>query len=389
MRETAHVTIKRTRRNSRSNSNCSSEDETTSGSDARRIKMRQKRSRFDNSGSCAPSTSLNSVDPLTPSMKLKDHTRIYNFGYRKKPAELFRKDLISAMKMADSEQLNDTDYILINDHWKEEWEKGVQVPVNPDALPSASFRLRPSLKGDKQASKSTPTKVDASTNKTPIKTISKQQQRFQHSLGSGTLSRTSPPQSSRFKLPKDYIKYSRGSNECFKYELDLIDISWQDLMSKTCLPKISETMIEDVITELERQCAENMKNNKIGIEFNDGVVCDVCRSPYSEDGNEMIFCDTCNVCVHQACYDIEKIPAGEWYCQPCRELGRVDKASCILCPNKNGAMKRTPDEKWAHVSCSLWVVSQIDGDHKDSSPQEMSKGHSSNKKGSNKGRRGS
>lgn len=316
MRET-HVSPKRTRQMSRSNSGCSSEDETNGFSTSHG----QKRSRIELTAGTSSTSTMNPLDPLTPSLKLKDPTRIYNFGYRKKPAELFRKDLISAMKMADSEQLNDTDYILITDHWKEEWEKGVQVPVNPDSLPSASFRLLP-----------------------------------HHSKSNN----------SNFKPTKDYIKNLRRT-ECLKYELDLIDISWQKLISQTCLPTIPETLIEDVITELERQCAENMKNNKIGIEFNDGVVCDVCRSPHSEDGNEMIFCDTCNVCVHQACYDIDEIPAGEWYCQPCRELGRVDKASCVLCPNKNGAMKRTPDERWAHVSCSLWVVSQIDGDHKDNS----------------------
>lgn len=332
MRETLDTksgTFKRTRQTSRSNSGCSSEDEAHVSN--------HKRTRLDLN---AAGSSLANMDALGANLKLKDSARIYNFGCIKKPAELFRKDLISAMKMADSEQLNDTDYITIVDHWKEEWEKGVQVPVNPDALPSASFRpLSPAYR---HQVKSTPTKQKP---------------------GSQIETKNS---SSSFKLPKEYITHSRKPSQFLKYELDLIDLSWRELMSQTCLPAIPETLIEDVITELERQCAENMKNNKIGIEFNDGVVCDVCRSPYSEDGNEMVFCDTCNVCVHQACYDIDAIPAGEWYCQPCRELGRVDKASCILCPNKNGAMKRTPDDRWAHVSCSLWVVSQIDGDHKDS-----------------------
>lgn len=337
--ETKAVSMKRTRQTSRSNSGCSSEDE------ANTCNVNHKRSRLELNN--VASSSLASMDPSTSSLKLKDPTRIYNFGYRKKPAELFRKDLISAMKMADSEQLNESDYITITDHWKEEWEKGVQVPVNPEALPSASFRSLPSSTRQNKGTSSS-----SSSSSTQIK--SKQ---------GSHVDVNKPP----FKLQREYIKNSRRPTENLKYELDLIDLSWRELMSQTCLPTIPESLIEDVITELERQCAENMKNNKIGIEFNDGVVCDVCRSPYSEDGNEMVFCDTCNVCVHQACYDIDEIPAGEWYCQPCRELGRVDKASCILCPNKNGAMKRTPDDKWAHVSCSLWVVSQIDGDHKDHS----------------------
>jgi PHD-finger len=32
--------------------------------------------------------------------------------------------------------------------------------------------------------------------------------------------------------------------------------------------------------------------------------------PDSEEGNEMVFCDCCNICVHQACYGITTIPAG-------------------------------------------------------------------------------
>lgn len=67
-------------------------------------------------------------------ISILNRARIYNYGVRKKPAELFRKDLISAMKLPDSDQLNREDYLLISDPWKEEWEKGVQVPVNPDAL---------------------------------------------------------------------------------------------------------------------------------------------------------------------------------------------------------------------------------------------------------------
>jgi hypothetical protein len=39
------------------------------------------------------------------------------------------------MKMPDSEPLNPDDYWVITDPWKQEWEKGVQVPVNPESLP--------------------------------------------------------------------------------------------------------------------------------------------------------------------------------------------------------------------------------------------------------------
>lgn len=60
---------------------------------------------------------------------------IYNRSSAEAPAELFRKDLISAMKLPDSEPLSPNEYWVITDQWKQEWERGVQVPVNPDSLP--------------------------------------------------------------------------------------------------------------------------------------------------------------------------------------------------------------------------------------------------------------
>ena len=39
------------------------------------------------------------------------------------------------MKLPDSEYLSPDEYLEIADQWKQEWERGVQVPVNPDTLP--------------------------------------------------------------------------------------------------------------------------------------------------------------------------------------------------------------------------------------------------------------
>lgn len=67
----------------------------------------------------------------------------------------------------------------------------------------------------------------------------------------------------------------------------------------------------------------------------------------------MVFCDNCNICVHQACYGITTIPSGSWLCRTCTLCFRPE---CVLCPNKNGAMKCTRSgHKWAHVSCALWI----------------------------------
>ncbi len=75
--------------------------------------------------------------------------------------------------------------------------------------------------------------------------------------------------------------------------------------------------------------------------------------PDSEECNVMVFCEKCNICVHQACYGITSIPSGPWVCKTC-SLGI--KPKCELCPNRGGAMKSTKSgQKWAHVSCALWI----------------------------------
>lgn len=67
---------------------------------------------------------------------------------------------------------------------------------------------------------------------------------------------------------------------------------------------LDELTMERTMEALESQCHDNMKHaidtvEGLGIEYDEDVICDVCRSPDSEEGNDMVFCDKCNICVHQ------------------------------------------------------------------------------------------
>lgn len=67
---------------------------------------------------------------------------------------------------------------------------------------------------------------------------------------------------------------------------------------------VDELIMERTMEALERKCHESMNHaieteEGLGIEYDEDVICDVCRSPDSEEGNDMVFCDKCNICVHQ------------------------------------------------------------------------------------------
>ncbi|XP_073520547.1 protein Jade-3 [Phyllobates terribilis] len=285
------------------------------------MKRHRHLSSSDSSDNESPSTSFSSCFQYKNKAKLTTEDE-------KKSAEVFRKDLISAMKIPDSQHVNMDEYYHFADTWKQEWEKGVQVPANPESIPQASLRVI--AEKVKEVLYSRPRKYIHCSGQEP----------------------TEP----------GYINILELAESMCRYDLDDVDLFWLqecnlELADMGSAP-LDESTMEKTLEVLERQCHENMSHaieteEGLGIEYDEDVICDVCRSPDSEEGNDMVFCDRCNICVHQACYGILKVPEGSWLCRTC-VLGVHPQ--CILCPKRGGAMKPTrTGTKWAHVSCALWI----------------------------------
>ncbi|XP_054168474.1 protein AF-10-like isoform X2 [Oppia nitens] len=85
--------------------------------------------------------------------------------------------------------------------------------------------------------------------------------------------------------------------------------------------------------------------------------CCVCSDERGFYENPLVYCDGqgCNVAVHQACYGIVSVPTGPWYCRKCESQERQARVRCELCPSKDGALKRTDSQSWAHVVCALYI----------------------------------
>ncbi|XP_075756510.1 E3 ubiquitin-protein ligase Jade-2 isoform X3 [Pelodiscus sinensis] len=282
--------------------------------------MEEKRRKYSISSDNSDTTDSHTTS-VSRCSKIPNTKSNWSRQKEKKPSEVFRTDLITAMKIPDSHQLSPDEFYILADPWRQEWEKGVQVPAGAEAIPEPVIRIMPLLE-------------------------------------------QSPPQVSPSRLSVSEI--SEVSRTCAqgvsRYDLDEIDACWLELVNMEFRemekPQLDEITLERVLEELETMCYENMNiaietEEGLGIEYDEDVVCDVCRSPEGEDGNEMVFCDKCNVCVHQACYGILKVPIGNWLCRTCA-LGVQPK--CLLCPKRGGALKPTRSgTKWVHVSCALWI----------------------------------
>lgn len=167
-----------------------------------------------------------------------------------------------------------------------------------------------------------------------------------------------------FLRPDHYIRYIEPLEKDLaiqvEYDMDDQDQEWLDAVNverkKDQLNAVSYETFEIIMDRLEKEyfdLTKNIPKSDYAMPSEDST-CAICDDSEGENSNAIVFCDGCNLAVHQDCYGVPYIPEGQWLCRKCT-VSPENPVSCILCPNEGGAFKQTVFGDWAHLLCAIWI----------------------------------
>uniref|UniRef100_A0A8C5VUT5 Bromodomain and PHD finger containing 3 n=1 Tax=Microcebus murinus TaxID=30608 RepID=A0A8C5VUT5_MICMU len=164
-------------------------------------------------------------------------------------------------------------------------------------------------------------------------------------------------------LPAAYYRYIEKPPEDLdaevEYDMDEEDLAWLDMVNEKRRidghSLVSADTFELLVDRLEKESyLESRSSGAQQSLIDEDAFCCVCLDDECHNSNVILFCDICNLAVHQECYGVPYIPEGQWLCRCCLQ-SPSRPVDCALCPNKGGAFKQTSDGHWAHVVCAIWI----------------------------------
>lgn len=135
----------------------------------------------------------------------------------------------------------------------------------------------------------------------------------------------------------------------FEITMTKIEKEWHKLEKR--IPKPNPKPPQ---THRPRSSSAAAVNGETGSGEEQDTKCAICDDGDCENANAIVFCDGCDLAVHQECYGVPFIPEGQWLCRKCQLVGR-GSPNCIFCPNTEGAFKQTTTSKWSHLLCAIWI----------------------------------
>ncbi|KAK9475145.1 PHD-zinc-finger like domain-containing protein [Dipodascopsis tothii] len=175
--------------------------------------------------------------------------------------------------------------------------------------------------------------------------------------------------SGQYVRPAAYIRsaegFGHGARPLAEYDMDEQDDEFLALVNgiraaqfaAAPIPlhvfEIAMTLLETEWFALQQRLPKAPPARDAQSEFEDSL-CAICNDGECENSNAIVFCDGCNVAVHQECYGVPFIPEGQWLCRRCLAAPQ-QTVRCIFCPNTFGAFKQTESGHWAHLLCAVWI----------------------------------
>ncbi|KAM8861150.1 bromodomain-containing protein 1-like isoform 1-T1 [Synchiropus picturatus] len=165
------------------------------------------------------------------------------------------------------------------------------------------------------------------------------------------------------KRPPAYYKYKERTvedlDEEVEYDMDEEDYAWLEFFNEKRksegASQVSSNLFEFLMDRFEKESyATSQGQSEQQSLVDEDAVCCICMDGDGADSNVILFCDSCNIAVHQECYGVPYVPEGQWLCRHCLQCPSRP-AECVFCPNRGGALKKTDDNRWGHVACALWV----------------------------------
>ncbi|CAJ2514161.1 Uu.00g022800.m01.CDS01 [Anthostomella pinea] len=141
------------------------------------------------------------------------------------------------------------------------------------------------------------------------------------------------PQKKKLGRPRKSVAFDQEN------EKDTDEVFFEDLPSKSSAPAAKKTASLDVVEEVAASDSEESEED--GEDSEDDEVCAICTKPDSQPPNQIIFCENCDMAVHQKCYNVPVIPEGDWICRNCSQEDVLPETQAT--PKKQTVVKKLTD----------------------------------------------
>jgi NuA3 HAT complex component NTO1 len=126
-----------------------------------------------------------------------------------------------------------------------------------------------------------------------------------------------------YNAERKAISFEPITREIFEITITKVEKEWHALEKR--IPKPNPKPPQ---THRPRSSSAAAVNGEPQVGEEQDSKCAICDDGDCENTNAIVFCDGCDLAVHQECYGVPFIPEGQWLCRKCQLIGRGIPVSC-------------------------------------------------------------